>query len=133
MSARFSLKITTRCHSVRSRASPDWRSFQRSLVATARCTIFWLFWVWRTSGSRPRLPTRITLLTLPAIGPVRFLLERDHHLTLPVLHSSHRASPDLWESGLPSVLRVEVGHIEELSERADHAARSEISRLHCCC
>ena len=33
---------TTRCHSVRSRGSPDWRSFQRSLVATERCTIFWL-------------------------------------------------------------------------------------------
>src|SRR3954454_15720539 len=68
MSARFSLKITTLCHSVRSRGSPDWRSFQRSEVAIRRLTIFWLLWLWRTSGSRPRLPTRITLFTLPAIA-----------------------------------------------------------------
>src|SRR3954451_23555930 len=60
MSARFSLKITTLCHSVRSRGSPDWRSFQRSEVAIRRLTIFWSLWLWRTSGSRPRLPTRIT-------------------------------------------------------------------------
>src|SRR3954447_2675022 len=68
MSARFSLKITTLCHSVRSRGSPDWRSFQRSEVAIRRLTIFWSLWLWRTSGSRPRLPTRITLFTLPAIA-----------------------------------------------------------------
>src|SRR3954466_16249655 len=123
MSARFSSKIPPRCHSVRSRASPDWQSFQRSLVATARCTIFWLFWVWRTSGSRPRLPTRITLLTLPAIAPARLLLARDYHLSEPLLHSSHLAPLDLWESGLPSVFLVEVRYIG-LSERADHAARS---------
>src|SRR3954452_10376202 len=68
MSARFSLKITTLCHSVRSRGSPDWRSFQRSEVVIRRLTIFWSLWLWRTSGSRPRLPTRITLFTLPAIA-----------------------------------------------------------------
>src|SRR3954451_12190329 len=68
MSARFSLKITTLCHSVRSRGSPDWRSFQRSEVAIRRLTIFWSLWLWRTSGSSPRLPTRITLFTLPAIA-----------------------------------------------------------------
>ncbi len=67
MSARFSLKITTLCHSVRSLLSPDWRSRHRSEVAIRMLTTFWLFWVWRTSGSRPRLPTRITLLTLPAM------------------------------------------------------------------
>src|SRR5688572_19743471 len=39
MSARCSLKITTLCHSVRSRGSPDWRSFQRSEVAIRRLTI----------------------------------------------------------------------------------------------
>src|SRR3954451_20231574 len=68
MSARFSLKITTLCHSVRSRGSPDWRSFQRSEVAIRRLTMFWSLWLWRTSGSRPMLPTRITLFTLPAIA-----------------------------------------------------------------
>src|SRR3982751_2579475 len=67
MSARFSLKITTLCHSVRSRGSPDWRSFQRSEVAIRRLTIFWLLWLWRTWGPPPRLPPRITLFTLPAI------------------------------------------------------------------
>ena len=61
------MKITTRCHSVRSRFSPLLRSRQRSEVATARCTIFVPSWVVRTSGSRPRLPTRVTLFTLPAM------------------------------------------------------------------
>ena len=39
-SANLSLKTTTRCHSVRSRRSPDVLSFQDSLVATERVTIF---------------------------------------------------------------------------------------------
>ena len=50
ISPRRSLKITTRCHSVRSRFSPLLRSRQRSLVATDRWTIFVPSWVWRTSG-----------------------------------------------------------------------------------
>ena len=62
-----SLKITTRCHSVRSLRSPDARSVQFSLVASVRLTIFEPLCVVRTSGSLPRLPTRITLLTLPAM------------------------------------------------------------------
>ena len=49
--------------------SPEFRSVQDSLVATEKvttrppdcCMV-------RTSGSRPRFPTRITLLTLPAIA-----------------------------------------------------------------
>src|SRR5215208_1886028 len=117
MSARFSLKITTRYHSVRSRASPDWRSFQRSLVATARCTIFWLFWVWRTSGSRPRWPTRITLLTLPAIAPARLLLTRDHGARIsgmdalaPIPHSGSRDADGLRAAELEHAVQGMDGH-----------------------
>src|SRR3984885_8282443 len=62
-----SLKITTRCHSVRSLRSPDARSVQFSLVASVRFTIFVPSCVVRTSGSLPRFPTRITLWTLPAM------------------------------------------------------------------
>src|SRR5499427_6702103 len=62
-----SLKITTRCHSVFSLRSPEFLSRQLSDVATLSCTIGRPSWVRRTSGSLPRLPTRITLLTLPAM------------------------------------------------------------------
>src|SRR5690349_14784352 len=59
--------MTTRCHSVFSFRSPDDLSRQVSDVATLSWTIGRPSWVRRTSGSLPRLPTRITLLTLPAI------------------------------------------------------------------
>src|SRR5690348_7954916 len=59
--------MTTRCHSVRSLRSPELRSRQLSDVATERLAIRVPSWVERISGSRPRLPTRITLLTLPAM------------------------------------------------------------------
>src|SRR3954466_6311701 len=65
---RPSLKTTTRCHSVFSLRSPEFLSRQVSEVATLRLTIGRPSWVRRTSGSLPRLPTRITLLTLPAIA-----------------------------------------------------------------
>src|SRR3954451_15731273 len=64
---RPSLKITTRCHSVFSLRSPVALSRHVSEVATRRLTIGRPSWVRRTSGSAPRLPTKITLLTLPAM------------------------------------------------------------------
>src|SRR5271169_5351405 len=68
MPTRLSLKITTRCHSVRSLRSPELRSRQLSEVARLRLAIRVPSLVERISGSRPRLPTRMTLLTLPAMG-----------------------------------------------------------------
>src|SRR5436309_9147054 len=63
-----SLKITTRCHSVFSLRSPVALSRQLSEVATLRLAIGRPSWVRRISGSLPRLPTKITLFTLPAIA-----------------------------------------------------------------
>src|SRR5579862_3563560 len=60
--------MTTRCHSVFSLRSPDILSRQLSLVARLRLAMRMPSWVERISGSRPRLPTRMTLLTLPAMG-----------------------------------------------------------------
>ncbi|TPW00402.1 MAG: hypothetical protein USCAAHI_00156 [Beijerinckiaceae bacterium] len=64
---KFSLKITILCHSVRSLRSPVALSRQDSEVAREKLTMGSPAPVRRTSGSRPRLPTRMTLLTLPAI------------------------------------------------------------------
>ena len=66
-SARRSLKMTIRCHSVFSRRSPEALSVQLSLVARVMLTILPPLWVFRTSGSLPRLPTSVTLFTEPAI------------------------------------------------------------------
>src|SRR5207237_114982 len=74
ISTRRSLKITTRCHSVRSRRSPEVRSRQLSEVARFRLAMRVPSLVERISGSRPRLPTRITLLTLPAMGSLSYPL-----------------------------------------------------------
>src|SRR5262245_22923077 len=63
-----SLNITTRCHSVFSRRSPVALSRQVSLVATRRLAIGRPSCVRRISGSAPRLPMRITLLTEPAMS-----------------------------------------------------------------
>src|SRR5919107_3447862 len=79
--ARFSLKITTECHSVFSLRSPVALSFQLSEVARRRFTTGSPLPRRRTSGSRPRFPTRITLFTLPAIV---------------LLHSSPPAIIDRW-------------------------------------
>src|SRR5882672_1461516 len=62
-----SLKTTTRCHSVFSRRSPEFLSRQLSEVARERLATRVPSCVLRISGSRPRLPTRMTLLTLPAM------------------------------------------------------------------
>src|SRR6202451_2259690 len=64
---RFSLKMTTRCHSVFSLRSPVVLSFQDSEVASRRFATGRPSWVRRISGSAPRLPIKITLLTLPAM------------------------------------------------------------------
>src|SRR5215213_7614558 len=66
--AKFSLKITTLCHSVRSLRSPEALSFQFSEVAILKLTTGSPELSRRTSGSLPRLPTRMTLFTLPAMG-----------------------------------------------------------------
>src|SRR5271168_2904822 len=63
--------MTTRCHSVRSLRSPVVLSRQESVVATLRLAIGRPSWVRRISGSAPRLPTRMTLLTLPAMTALR--------------------------------------------------------------
>src|SRR6516162_10283676 len=62
-----SLKMTTRCHSVRSRRSPVVLSRQVSLVATLSWTMGRPSCVRLISGSRPRLPTNMTLFTEPAM------------------------------------------------------------------
>src|ERR1700719_134854 len=64
---RFSLKMTTRCHSVFSLRSPVVLSFHDSDVASLKFATGRPSWVRRISGSAPRLPIRITLLTLPAM------------------------------------------------------------------
>src|SRR5882672_668198 len=66
-----SLKTTTRCHSVFSRRSPEFLSRQLSEVARERLATRVPSCVLRISGSRPRLPTRMTLLTLPAMTALR--------------------------------------------------------------
>src|SRR5262245_21296792 len=65
---RFSLKTTTECHSVFSRRSPVVLSRQVSEVAMRRLAMGRPSCVRRISGSLPRLPTRMTLLTEPAIA-----------------------------------------------------------------
>src|SRR3954471_4322027 len=59
-------QTTTRCHSVRSCFWPA-LSVQASLVATVKFATAAPLGVYLTSGSRPRLPIRMTLLTLPAM------------------------------------------------------------------
>src|SRR5437879_2935336 len=59
--------MTTRCHSVFSRRSLVVLSRQFSEVATRRFAIGRPSCVRRISGSAPRLPTKITLLTEPAM------------------------------------------------------------------
>src|SRR5579884_3314888 len=59
--------MTTRCHSVLSLRSPVALSRQVSDVATRKLTTGRPSCIRRTSGSAPRLPTRMTLFTLPAI------------------------------------------------------------------
>src|ERR1700752_1020207 len=69
--AIWSLKITTLCHSVFSLRSPEVLSRQLSDVAMRMLTTGSPEFRRRISGSAPRLPTRMTLLTLPAITLLR--------------------------------------------------------------
>ncbi|CAI8217446.1 Uncharacterised protein [marine metagenome] len=57
-----------RCHSVRSRRSPVFLSFQFSDVATEKLQTLPPLGKLRTSGSWPRFPIIITLFTDPAIA-----------------------------------------------------------------
>src|SRR5262245_52358636 len=59
--------MVTLCHSVRSRRSPVALSLQPSLVAMRRPTTASPDLSCRTCGSAPRPPSRMTLLTLPAM------------------------------------------------------------------
>src|SRR6185437_3528547 len=70
--------MTTRCHSVFSLRSPEFLSRQLSEVASDRLAMRRPSWVERISGSLPRLPTRMTLLTLPAIEFFRSWWVRPH-------------------------------------------------------
>src|SRR5512140_318434 len=63
----------TRCHSVRSCFCPL-LSFHTSLVARLRLHTGRLLGVYFSSGSAPRFPTRMTLLTLPMVFSVVLLL-----------------------------------------------------------
>src|SRR6185437_6729657 len=58
----------TECHSVRSWFSPDCLSFQFSVVARRRFATVMPEGMARVSGSAPRCPTRITLLTPRAMA-----------------------------------------------------------------
>src|SRR4029453_13039528 len=73
------------CHSVFSCRLPS-RSFQRRLVARLKLATGWPEGSERISGSRPRLPTRITLLTM---GP---------DLLLPIFPASADALARVGES-----------------------------------
>src|SRR5690349_18772973 len=85
-----SLKMTTRCHSVFSLRSPVALSRQLSEVATLKLTIGLPSCVRRTSGSLPRLPTRITLFTLPALTLSTFR-GRQSRIALPRTPSAPRS------------------------------------------
>src|ERR1700751_3500261 len=65
-SASRSLKMTTRCHSVRSLRSPLFLSVHDSLVARYRLTIFKPSCVVPMSGSFPTFPTNCTQLKAQA-------------------------------------------------------------------
>src|ERR1700720_2249441 len=82
-------KITTRCHSVFSLRSPVPLSRQVSEVAILRLAIGRPSCVRRISGSLPRLPTRITLFTLPAIA----VLHSPRYFA-PTLYAHPPATPD---------------------------------------
>src|ERR1039457_4285148 len=66
-SSAWSPHTFTRCHSTRSCFCPA-LSFQTSLVATLRLHTGRLLGVYFSSGSAPRFPTRMTLLTLPMVN-----------------------------------------------------------------
>src|SRR5882724_4812256 len=66
-------QATMLCHSVRSCHSPA-LSLKRSLVAMLNFATGTPLGVYLTSGSLPRFPTRMTLLTLFAMGRL-FLLQ----------------------------------------------------------
>src|SRR3954471_9815571 len=86
--------MTTRCHSVRSWRLPS-LSFQFSEVATRMFTTSPPLLSERLSGSSPRLPTRITLLT-PAIAlpSTAFRIRRDDKRADPAaLPDSGRGQP----------------------------------------
>src|SRR5690349_2074082 len=79
----FSLKITTRCHSVFSLRSPDCLSRQLSDVATERFTTGSPMLSFLISGSLPRLPIKITVLTLPAMTASVFNAHKPNRLRSP--------------------------------------------------
>src|SRR5438552_12418191 len=108
--------MTTRCHSVRSRRSPETRSRQLSEVARFRLAMRVPSLVERISGSRPRLPTRMTLLTLPAMGSLscRFAVYApgahlikpggcSYFILIPAIHSLGTVS--VWAAWAGCVLR----------------------------
>src|SRR5581483_10719409 len=68
---RPSLKMTTRCHCVRSLRSPVALSRQDSEVAIESEATLAPDWLARTSGSLPRKPTMMALLTLLMIPSPR--------------------------------------------------------------
>src|ERR671916_472464 len=120
MRARFSLKITTECHSVFSLRSPVPLSFQLSEVAIRRFTTGSPEFRRRTSGSRPRLPTKITLFTLPAIAALLIHLgccgagatkgqgiQRVLHRSVPTYRPRRPVTTSLWRAALQPWIRPE--------------------------
>src|SRR5262249_39778456 len=110
--------MTTRCHSVRSLRSPETRSRHDSEVARFRLAMRIPSWVERISGSRPRLPTSITLLTLPAMRAIPLVRGSRGHFTKPgecsyfiLIHTIHSDDADHWsvnEIRLPLLLASKI-------------------------
>src|SRR5882724_3323342 len=97
---------TTRCHSVRSCFWPD-LSVHASFVATVKFATACPLGVYRTSGSRPRLPIRMTLLTLPAM--LASLELEAGTLTQGPDNGRHRSQPPPGQSGDWAVQTADAG------------------------
>src|SRR5918999_1629578 len=85
------------CHSVLSCRLPS-RSFHCSDVAIEKFATALPVWVKRTSGSLPRLPMRITLLTdMLTLHSVKLIIPAQKvklNLTLPIRRVNHRIGVD---------------------------------------
>src|SRR4029078_3433966 len=117
--------MTTLCHSVRSCRSPS--RVQVSDVARLNFTTLPPLEKLRDSGSRPRLPIRITLLTLPAITTLLSLKSRYKPSVTAVQWPHARAMPyRLGGRHLPPVPgEADDERNQDGDLRRDHLARRE--------
>jgi len=109
----FSHKTEPRgCHSVFSLRSPVFLSFQVSDVASEKLQTCPPLANWRTSGSCPTFPTRITLFTDPAMTTLRSLASESNliHIAIPTLcPPSRESSPQ--SSALTAVLTATILYV----------------------